>query len=313
VRSDLFSPDRAERPAQGMTLQNSKMLKVGLSGEVIARQGTMVAYQGQMDFTALGSGGIGNFVKQKLTGEGIPLMRVTGQGDLFLADQASDIFTIDLEPGDGLTINGKNVLAFEPTLKWDIHQVQGAGYLSNAGLFNCRFTGQGRLAITCKGSPVVLNADQPTYADPQAAVCWSASLQTGFHRADQLNLHTLLGRSTGEAFTMSFAAHFAGPPPTSRRLQAPRTGRAPREESPDRSSCQRTVRPDRADATASIPGLLSRPVTEPPAAPRRSAAAVATTPVPQATSRTDCPARSCAMSTTTGAQGPKIAGTRWSA
>ena len=38
VRSDLFSPDRAERPAQGMTLQNSKMLKVGLTGEVIARQ-----------------------------------------------------------------------------------------------------------------------------------------------------------------------------------------------------------------------------------------------------------------------------------
>jgi len=207
VRSDLFSADRAERPAQGMTLQNSKMLKVGLNGEVIARQGTMVAYQGRMDFTALGSGGIGNYIKQKLTGEGIPLMRVAGQGDLFLADQASDVFMIDMEPGDGLTINGKNVLAFEPTLKWDIHQVQGAGYLSNAGLFNCGFTGHGRIAITCKGSPVVLNVDQPTYADPQAAVCWSTSLQTGFHRADQLNLHTLLGRSTGEAFTMSFAGH----------------------------------------------------------------------------------------------------------
>jgi uncharacterized protein (AIM24 family) len=44
-----------------------------------------------------------------------------------------------------------------------------------------------------------------TYADPQAAIAWSASLQTGFHRADQLGLGTLLGRSTGEAFTMSFA------------------------------------------------------------------------------------------------------------
>jgi uncharacterized protein (AIM24 family) len=52
---------------------------------------------------------------------------------------------------------------------------------------------------------VVLNVDQPTYADPQAAIAWSASLQTGYHRADQLGLGTLLGRSTGEAFTMSFA------------------------------------------------------------------------------------------------------------
>jgi uncharacterized protein (AIM24 family) len=36
-------------------------------------------------------------------------------------------------------------------------------------------------------------------------VCWSASLQTGYHRADQLGLGTLIGRTTGEAFTMSFA------------------------------------------------------------------------------------------------------------
>ena len=53
----------------------------------------------------------------------------------------------------------------------------------------------------------MLQVDQPTYADPQAAVCWSASLQTGFHRADQFGLGTLIGRSTGEAFTMSFSGH----------------------------------------------------------------------------------------------------------
>jgi uncharacterized protein (AIM24 family) len=47
--------------------------------------------------------------------------------------------------------------------------------------------------------------DQPTYVDPQAAVCWSANLQTGYHRAEQLGLGTLLGRRTGEDFTMSFA------------------------------------------------------------------------------------------------------------
>jgi uncharacterized protein (AIM24 family) len=52
---------------------------------------------------------------------------------------------------------------------------------------------------------VVLTVDQPTYVDPQAAICWSATLQTGYHRADQMGLGTLLGRRTGEAFTMSFA------------------------------------------------------------------------------------------------------------
>ena len=104
-----------------------------------------------------------------------------------------DVHLIDLEPGDALSINGANVLAFDSTLQYDIKMVQGMGMLSSAGLFNCVFTGQGRIAITTKGTPVVLNVDQPTYVDPQAAVCWSASLQTGYHRAEQLGLGTLLG------------------------------------------------------------------------------------------------------------------------
>ena len=106
-------------------------------------------------------------------------MKITGQGDVFLADDAADIYLIDMEPGDALSINGANVLAFEPTLQYDIKFVQGMGMLSAAGLFNCVFTGQGRIAITSHGQPVVLTVDQPTYADPQAAICWSASLQTG--------------------------------------------------------------------------------------------------------------------------------------
>ncbi|MEV8373279.1 AIM24 family protein [Kribbella sp. NPDC056861] len=208
MRSELFAAANQEQESAqaGLRLQNSKLLKVELRGEVFARQGAMVAYQGNVQFEAQGAGGIGKFLKQKLTGEGIPLMKMRGQGDVFLADRASDIYLIDLDgPHDGLSINGANVLAFEPTLSWDIKMVQGTGMMSNAGLFNCNFSGQGRIAITCKGTPVVLNVDQPTFADPQAAVCWSTSLQTGYQRADQLGLGTLLGRTTGEAFTMSFA------------------------------------------------------------------------------------------------------------
>jgi len=97
------------------------------------------------------------------------------------------------------------VLAFDSGLSYDIKMVGGAGMMSNSGLFNCVFSGQGRIAVTTKGSPVVLNVDQPTYVDPQAAICWSANLQTGYHRAEQLGLGTLLGRTTGERYTMSFA------------------------------------------------------------------------------------------------------------
>ncbi|NJC68959.1 AIM24 family protein [Planosporangium thailandense] len=207
MRSALFAAENLEKESAqpGMRLQNSKMLKVELNGEIMARTGAMVAYQGQMQFQALGAGGMGKWLKQKLTGEGVPLMKVSGHGDLFLADRAADVHLIDLEPGDAITINGANVLAFESTVQYEVRMVQGLGMFSSAGMFNCVFSGHGRIAITTKGTPVVLNVDAPTYADPQAAICWSTSLQTGYHRADQLGIGTLIGRTTGEAFTMSFA------------------------------------------------------------------------------------------------------------
>lgn len=207
MRSALFAAENLEKESAqpGMRLQSSKMLKIELNGECLARTGSMVAYQGHVQFQALGSGGVGKWLKQKLTGEGVPLMKLTGRGDVFLADRAADIHLVDLDPGDALSINGANVLAFDPTLQYDVKMVQGMGMASSAGLFNCVFTGQGRIAVTSRGTPVVLSVDQPTYVDPQAAICWSANLQTGYHRADQLGIGTLLGRSTGEAFTMSFA------------------------------------------------------------------------------------------------------------
>jgi uncharacterized protein (AIM24 family) len=206
MRSELFAAGNLEKESAqpGLRLQNSKMLKVELNGEIYARRGAMVGYQGRVQFEGIGAGGAGKWLKQKLTGEGVPIMKMSGQGDVFLANEAQDIHLIDLDAGDALTINGANVLAFEPTLQFDIRRVQGVGFLSSAGLFNCVFTGGGRIAITTHGTPVVVNVDQPTYADPQAAVCWSASLQTGFHRAEQLGLGMLIGRTSGEMFTMSF-------------------------------------------------------------------------------------------------------------
>jgi len=205
MKSELFAPGYAEVSEPGIQKQGSKMCKVGMTGEIMARSGSMVAYQGDLRFEALGSGGMGNLIRRTLTGEGVPLMKVSGRGDLFLANAAADVHLIDLDGTDGLTINGANVLAFEPTLSYNIERVRGAAAGGNAGFFNCVFTGRGRIAITTDGVPVVLNVDQPTFADPQAAVAWSSSLRTSVKRNDSLNFGTLLGRSTGERFTLEFS------------------------------------------------------------------------------------------------------------
>jgi uncharacterized protein (AIM24 family) len=144
MRSELFGANLEAGTQDRFALQNPRLLRIGLDGEVMARQGSMVAYQGQLDFAYQGSGGMGRFLKKTLTGEGVPLMKVSGRGDLFLADDATEIHLIALE-GDSVTVNGRNVLAFDPTLSWDIQRVEGASMMSG-GLFNTVFTGTGRLA-----------------------------------------------------------------------------------------------------------------------------------------------------------------------
>src|SRR5258708_12422825 len=163
MRSELFSADNLEKESAqpGLRLQNSKMLKVELNGEVMARRGAMVGYQGQVQFQALGAGGVGKWLKSKVTGEGVPIMKMTGRGDVFLANEAQDIYLIDLEGNDALSINGANVLAFESTLQYEIRMVQGMGMLSSAGLFNCAFSAPRRIAIPPHPPPAPVTVDQP--------------------------------------------------------------------------------------------------------------------------------------------------------
>jgi uncharacterized protein (AIM24 family) len=200
MRSALFGEEHMESAAQGMTLQNPKLLRVRFAGEFHARQGSMVAYQGNVDF-AYQSQGIGRFMKQALTGESLPLMKVTGQGDVFLADDADEIHLVELE-GDSITVNGKNILALEAGMQWDVRRVEGAGMFAG-GLFNTVVTGHGQMAITAHGTPVVLQVDTPTFVDVQSAVAWSTTLQTSVRRTAKMG--AVIGRGSGEAVQLAFS------------------------------------------------------------------------------------------------------------
>jgi len=204
MRSALFSQEFLETaPTDGFGLQNSKMLKVTLDGgAMMARQGTMVAYQGQVQFDYQSSGGIGKMLKKAVTGEGVDLMKVSGTGDVFFADFASDVHVVELDGSDGLSVNGASVLAFDASLQWDIKMIGSAGMVGG-GLFNTHFTGTGRLAITTRGTPVVLTVDAPTFVDTDAVVAWSASLQTSI-KSSGFKASALIGRGSGEAFQLGF-------------------------------------------------------------------------------------------------------------
>jgi uncharacterized protein (AIM24 family) len=185
-------------------LQNSKLLKVSLNQVTVqAKLGSMVAYQGDVRFEHAGSGGMGRMLKKAMTGEGTQLMKVTGTGEVFLADTAQDIHLIYLE-NDSITVNGPNVLAFDEGIDWDIKRVQGASSMMGGGLFNMLLQGTGWVAILSDGPPVLLNVAQaPTFADAQAAITWSSGVTTAIKT--DVNLKTLIGRGSGESVQMAFS------------------------------------------------------------------------------------------------------------
>lgn len=191
---------REVTPAGRLTLQNSAMLKVSLQGDGIqAKLGSMVAYQGDVRFEHKG-GGLGRFFKKAMTGEGTQLMTVTGTGEVFLAHDKRKIMIMDLD-NDRMTVNGDNILAFEPGIDWDIRRVEGAGRLAG-GLFNVVLEGTGKVAVTSDGEPVLLDTSTPTFADPDAAVAWSGGVRTGV-RSD-VSFKTFIGKGSGETFQISF-------------------------------------------------------------------------------------------------------------
>ena len=130
---------------EAFTLQNPRLLKVELSEtSVMARNGAMVAYQGDVRFEHKG-GGLGRLLKKAATGESLRLMQATGTGEVFLASQAMLVHVLRLD-NDTLTVNGANILAFEAGIDWDITKVKGgtAGMLAG-GLFNVGLSGTGSL------------------------------------------------------------------------------------------------------------------------------------------------------------------------
>src|SRR6201991_3936926 len=200
ITGDLVDGRFSEKEAKPVANQNSKLLRVRLGEPFMARQGSMVAYQGNVDF-AFEGGGAGKFLKKALTGEGLPLMRCQGQGDVFLAERAYDVHLLNLT-NSGLSISGKNVLAFSSSLEWNIERVKG-GSMVAGGLFNTTLSGTGWAALTTDGPPVVLNAaEAPTFADTNAVVAWSANLQTQLKTSFKAG--ALIGRGSGEAVQVSF-------------------------------------------------------------------------------------------------------------
>jgi uncharacterized protein (AIM24 family) len=204
VHGSLFQDFRENASPDPFSLQGKKMLKIQMGyGPVWARSGSMVAYQGDVRFENKGAGGLGRMFKSAVTGEGVDLMQCTGQGELFVADDAAEVQILYLE-NDQISVNGRNVLAFSSSIEWDIHRIQARGATMTGGLYNVSLRGTGYVAVTTEGEPVALDvATAPTFGDAQAVVLWTAGVTMDI-RVDTGGVRSMVRGGTGETFQMAF-------------------------------------------------------------------------------------------------------------
>ncbi|MCD0482831.1 TerD family protein [Streptacidiphilus sp. ASG 303] len=169
----------AEVPEQsGWVQQNPNLVRVTVTQgrDVLALHGSMVAYQGKADF-AHESSGMLRRLTANLTGQQLRLMRVSGEGQVFLADEASQLHVVRLE-GDALCVSADRVLAFDAGIEHEVRRIEGEG-LPNGGLHTLMFGGHGTVVIKTNGTPVVLPVTPApeTHADAHALVAWTRGAQ----------------------------------------------------------------------------------------------------------------------------------------
>lgn len=81
-------------------------------------------------------------------GEGFILQHLFGQGTAFLEVDGDKVERY-LNPGEVLKVDTGNVVAFEPTVKYEVETVKGLGniFFGGEGLFLTRLTGPGKVIL----------------------------------------------------------------------------------------------------------------------------------------------------------------------
>ncbi|CAM5400864.1 AIM24 family protein [Streptomyces sp. URMC 127] len=187
-------------------LQGSKVLAVDLAGDAVkARNGSMVAYEGDMTFKKMTGGGDGlrGMVTRRLTGEQMEVMEVKGHGTCYFADRATEINLVSLR-GETLYVEASNLLAADASLRTGTTFTGVRGASQGNGLFTTTVEGTGQAAIMSDGTAIVLRVTPatPLQVDPGAYIAHTGKLKQHFQSG--VNFRTFIGEGSGEAFQIRF-------------------------------------------------------------------------------------------------------------
>jgi uncharacterized protein (AIM24 family) len=205
MQSPLFAHND-QQTQERYSLQNPQLLRVVLEGhdDLLARKGSMVAYQGLVEFDAEYQQG-GQRRARAYTGEGLDLMRCHGQGIVYLANLAQHVHLVDVE-SEGLTVDSAYVLAMDSTLHHEVIAVDSQYGISGSGKYNVAVSGQGKVALMTSGEPLMLRVTPEAYvnADSDAVVAWSSALRVQMQAQTSSSGVWRRRGTTGEGWELSF-------------------------------------------------------------------------------------------------------------
>lgn len=173
--------------------------------EVKAKNGSMVAYDGEMTFKRKTGGGDGlrGVVTRRVAGERMVVMAVKGHGTCYFADSANDINLVSLQD-EKLFVEADNLLCTDSALRTGTSFTGLRGAQRGGGLFTTTVQGTGQAALLSQGETIVLRVteDSPLKVDPGAYVAHTDGLRQRFQSG--VTFRTAIGEGSGEAFQIRF-------------------------------------------------------------------------------------------------------------
>ena len=153
--------------------------------------------QGNIGQAALGS------ILRRVTGENLPLMKVKLNGDsvTYYANTGQHVITYRLEPGETISIESENILAFTQDCDYSVRFI-GCGIISQKGLATSTLTGRGPDAYVAFLSNV--DNGSSISVDPDAVICWMGNGHCDPNVSIDVNWKTFIGQTSGESYAFDW-------------------------------------------------------------------------------------------------------------
>lgn len=154
---------------------------------------------------------LGSLIR-RVTGENIPLMKVTMNGDsvTYYANCGQHVLVYKLAFGETISVESENILAFTQDCKYDVRFI-GCGVLSQKGLATSVLTGNGSnayVAILSDGNPIVLSNMQSRNTisvDPDAVICWVGQGNCDPQIKADISWKNFIGQASGESYAFEWS------------------------------------------------------------------------------------------------------------